>query len=319
MPEPRDFAQKGTPNLPPEPAKPTHTPTHPSVWLTGQTCSRDQRRDRYLRTSNAHPAKMLPTIARQLITTYTDPGETTLDPMCGIGTSMVEAAHLARHGVGVEYERRWAALAAENLEHATAHGAAGTGEVFHGDARRLIELLPARLHGQVALVITSPPYGPSVHGHFDEHLRRRGVIAKVNNEYGHDPRNLAHVDPDQLASGFGLILAGCVPLLRPGGHVAVTARPYRHRGELVDIPGMVITAGHAAGLQLVDRCAALIAGIRNGRLIPRPSFFQLRNLRAAREAGRPLWLLQHEEAIVFARPTRRATGGTDGAVNVGNT
>lgn len=83
--------------------------------------------------------------------------------------------------------------------------------------------------------------------------------------------------------------------------MAVTARPYRHRGELVDIPGMVIAAGQAAGLQLIDRCAALIAGIRNGRLIARPSFFQLRNLRAARAAGTPLFLLQHEEVIVFTR------------------
>jgi hypothetical protein len=245
---------------------------------------------------------MLPAIARQLITTYTQPGDTVFDPMCGIGTSLVEAVHLGRTGIGVEYENRWARLAAANLEHAETQGATGDGEVIRGDARHLPDLLPAHVHGQVALVITSPPYGPSVHGHFDEHLRRDGIIAKVNNEYGSDPRNLAHASNGQLASGFGQILAGCLPLLRPGGYLAVTARPYRHRGELIDIPGMVITAGHAAGLQLVDRCVALIAGVRDGRLIARPSFFQLRNLRAARQAGTPLWLLQHEEVIVFFRP-----------------
>lgn len=185
---------------------------------------------------------------------------------------------------------------------AETQGATSNGEVIAGDARRLPDLLPAHLHGQVALVVTSPPYGPSVHGHFNEPLRRHGIIAKVNNEYGSDPRNLAHVTNGQLASGFGQILTGSVPLLRPGGYLAVTARPYRHRGDLIDIPGMVTTAGHAAGLQLVDRCVALIAGIRDGRLIARPSFFQLRNLRTARQAGTPLWLLQHEEVIVFARP-----------------
>jgi tRNA G10 N-methylase Trm11 len=299
MPELRNDHQHGHPNT--TPAEPARKLRHPSVWLTGQVCSRDQRRGRYLRISHAHPAKMLPSIARQLITTYTDPGEIVLDPMCGIGTTLVEAAHLGRHGVGVEYEPRWARLATANLAHATTRGATGSGEVIRGDARHLPDLLPARLHGHVALVVTSPPYGPSVHGHFDEDLRRHGIIAKVNNEYGHDRRNLAHADNSELASGFGRILTGCVPLLRPGGVVAVTARPYRHRGELVDIPGMVIAAGKTAGLQLIDRCAALIAGIRDGRLVPRPSFFQLRNLRAARAAGTPLFLLQHEEVIVFSR------------------
>jgi tRNA G10 N-methylase Trm11 len=320
MSELRNSHQDGTVSTAPAGAEPARTLRHPSVWLTGQTCSRDQRRARYLRVSHAHPAKMLPAIARQLITTYTQPGETVLDPMCGIGTTLVEAAHLGRTGIGVEYEHRWARLATANLAHAQNQGATGTGQVIQGDARHLPNLLPAQLHGHVTLVITSPPYGPSVHGHFDEQLRRHGIIEKVNNQYGHDRRNLAHADTGALASGFGQILTGCVPLLRPGGIVAVTARPYRHRGELVDMPGMVITAGQAAGLQLIDRCAALIAAIRHGRLVPRPSFFQLRNLRAARAAGTPLFLLQHEEVILFARqsgPAKRSSGASAGARRVG--
>src|SRR5690606_22569289 len=56
-----------------------------SVWLTGQVCSRDQRRHRYLHASLAHPGKMLPSIARYLIATYTSPGDLVLDPMAGIG------------------------------------------------------------------------------------------------------------------------------------------------------------------------------------------------------------------------------------------
>lgn len=78
----------------------------PSVWLTGQISSRDQRRGRYLRASLAHPGKMLPSIARYAIATYTAPGGLVLDPMAGIGTTPVEAVHLGRDAVGVEYERR---------------------------------------------------------------------------------------------------------------------------------------------------------------------------------------------------------------------
>ncbi|MBN1174300.1 MAG: site-specific DNA-methyltransferase, partial [Micromonosporaceae bacterium] len=52
-----------------------------SVWLTGQTCSREQRRGRYAPVAITHPAKMLPAIARQAIDTYTVPGDLVADPM----------------------------------------------------------------------------------------------------------------------------------------------------------------------------------------------------------------------------------------------
>jgi tRNA G10 N-methylase Trm11 len=98
-----------------------------SVFLTGQVCSREQRRGRYTVESLAHPGKMLPSIARYLIHTYTTPGEWVCDPMAGIATTIVEAMHLGRHGIGVEYEARWAALAVDNLRLAASQGATGTG------------------------------------------------------------------------------------------------------------------------------------------------------------------------------------------------
>jgi hypothetical protein len=255
---------------------------------------------------------MLPSVARYAIATYTAPGDLVLDPMAGIGTTTVEAVHLGRDAIGVEYERRWAALAAANLEHAAAHGATGKGEIIRGDARQLPDLLPDHLHGHIGLVLTSPPYGSSTHGHVREYGGRGGRVAKVNHRYGDDQRNLAHVSHDQLADGFTRILAGCVPLLKPDGYVVVTARPYRRRGRLVDIAGMVVTAGSAAGLRLVERCPALIAAVRDRRVIPRASFFQLRNVRAALAQGDPQWLPQHETALVFQvghirRPSTQTT------------
>ena len=52
---------------------------------------------------------MLPAIAATAITRYTEPGDLVADPMCGIGTTLVEAIHLGRDAIGVEYEPRWAA------------------------------------------------------------------------------------------------------------------------------------------------------------------------------------------------------------------
>nr|WP_243705994.1 hypothetical protein [Micromonospora sp. KC721] len=40
-----------------------------------------------------------------------------LDPMAGIGTTVIEAMHLGRHGVGVEYRAGGVAKAADTVGH----------------------------------------------------------------------------------------------------------------------------------------------------------------------------------------------------------
>ena len=223
--------------------------------------------------------------------------------MCGIGTTLVEAIHLGRDGLGVEYEDRWAAIAAANITHARRQGATGTGQVIGGDARQLPALLPPGTAGRAALVVTSPPYGPSVHGQVRAEQRRGGGgVEKYDNRYSHDPANLAHHGLDDLLAGFTQILEGCRVLLRPGGLAVVTARPWRHHGELVDLPAAVLAAGQAAGLIPAARCVALLAGLRGGQLIPRPSFFQLDNIRKARRRGQPWHLMVHEDVLIFRNP-----------------
>ncbi|MFF7602279.1 hypothetical protein [Streptomyces mirabilis] len=91
-------------------------------------------------------------------------------------------------------------------------------------------------------------------------------------------------------------------MLRPGGHAVITTRPWRDRGELVDLPSAVLAAAEAAGLVPVERCVALLAGIRDGRLIPRPSFFQMKNVRDARRAGLPVAVILHEDTLILRRP-----------------
>jgi modification methylase len=294
----------------PAPAsRPAHSRPRPvpdlqlSVWATAQQDARTQRRGRYLPASTAHPAKMLPAIAATAITRYTQPGDLVADPMCGIGTTLVEAIHLGRDAIGVEFEDRWAQIAAANISWARRHGAVGAGQVIRGDARQLTSLLPPGMAGRAALVVTSPPYGPSVHGQVRAEQRSGGGgVEKYDNRYSRDPANLAHHGLDDMLAGFTQILAGCRALLRPGGVAVVTARPWRHHGELVDLPAAVLAAGQAAGLIPAARYVALLAGLRGGKLIPRPSFFQLDNIRKARRRGQPWHLIVHEDVLVFSVP-----------------
>lgn len=269
-----------------------------SVWLVAQRPSREQRRSRYLPESTCHPGKMLPALACQAITTFTRPGDVVVDPMCGIGTSLVEAAHLGRDYFGIEYEPRWAALADANLALDNAEGASGVGEVVLGDCRNLLSVLPADLVGQVALVLTSPPYGPVTHGH----VRRDGTRTwKANARYSSDRTNLAYTGRTSLLDAMAKMLGAASRVLTPEGVVVLTARPWRRNGALVDLPGALVAVAAEGGLQLIERDVALLAALRHGELVPRASFFQLKDVRAARACGVPQRVVAHEDVLVFAR------------------
>ena len=271
-----------------------------SVWPTAQKNVRAQRAGRYLELSGTHPAKMLPAIAARAVATYSAPGDLVVDPMAGIGSTLVEAVHLGRDAIGVEYEPAWAELARANLAHARAQGATGVGEVVCGDARHLPAVLDPAAVGLVGLVLTSPPYGGSLHGRV---TARPGTgIAKSHNRYSTDPANLAHVGLTGLLDAMGTILAGCARVLRPGGYVAMTVRPYWTRGRLIDLPGFLVGVGESAGLVLYERNVALLAGLRGDRLVPRTSFFALEQVRKARARGVPRQVIAHEDLLVFRAP-----------------
>ena len=275
-----------------------------SVWPVAQQTAREQRRGRYLPASTAHPGKMLPELARTVIRAYSQPGELVLDPMCGIGTTLVEAIHLDRDAIGVELEPRWTAIAAGNAVLAREQGASAHALCLQGDARRLGCGLLDELAGRVALILTSPPYGRSLHGQVKAGHGR--PVEKWDDRYSRNPGNLAHLPADtgrrgrpSFATALAEILAGCARMLAPQGRLVLTARAYRSQGQLVDLPGQIIGLAADAGLALEGRRVALLCGLRDGALVPRASFFQLNHQR--RSTFERMLLIAHEDVLVFTR------------------
>jgi hypothetical protein len=213
----------------------------------------------------------------------------------------------------VEYEPHWAHISQANLDLARHAGINHEAAVIRGDARHLSALLPpAQLRGQAALVVTSPPYGPSTHGQVTV---GPGIgITKRDHRYGNvlDRGNLANIGHHRLLSGFTTILAGCAAVLRPGGYVVITVRPWREHAELIDLPSQILACGIHAGLIPVERCVALLARVADHHLVARGSFFQRDFIRKQRDNGLPLHLIAHEDVAVFrTRLTRsRAVAAT---------
>jgi modification methylase len=251
---------------------------------------------------------MLPAIAAHAIATYSQPGDLVLDPMCGSGTTLAEAVRAGRDAIGVDIEAPFTRLAAANLRLAAEQGATGQGRVITGDATQLHRLLPDDVRGNVALVLTSPPYGSLTHGQVE--VTPEGRLREVNGRYRSADQapngNLAYAGWNGLLDGFTQILTAAADTLRPGGIAVITSRPVRHHGnDLVDLPSHVLTAATTAGLEPVERCAALLAAVREDKIIHRASIFALLAARRARTNGIPVAVIAHEDVHIL-RGTRSA-------------
>ncbi len=305
-----------------------------AVWPCAQRSTQAQRKGRFAAGSNRHPAKMLPEIARRAICTYSDPGDLVLDPMCGIATTLVEASHLDRPSIGVELEPRWAALAAENLQHTRAQGAAGQASVVQGDARRLGHGVLDDLAGKVGLILTSPPYGNATLGdpRGGKGMERsracegrrvtaadRAHAAQSPNwcRYGDSAGSVATLrygstDEALTPEGGGTYLAAmasiysaCARMLKPGGYLVLVTKNLRADGAMRNIAGDTITLCQQSGLRFQQHIIALLVALRDDELFPRPSYFQLTHVRHALARGERQHLVCHEDVLVFQRDPRR--------------
>ena len=265
---------------------------------------------------------MLPELARRAIAAYSEPGHLIVDPMCGIGTTLVEAIYLDRDALGVELERRWASLATANIARAREQGASGRAAVVEGDARQLPRVLTRAGRawrqggdedgagtvtclgaGSADLILTSPPYGREIQLIDKPAWLAGGSLgAKDSRNYSADRDNLGHARGERYRAAMGEVYAACAAALKPGGFLVVVTKNLRNGRGLHDLAGVTVELCQASGLQYWQHVIALHAAIRGSELVPRPSFWQLSTIRKALARGERIQLVCHEDVLVFRKP-----------------
>lgn len=204
-----------------------------SVGDTGRTTPARQIADRPVGAAQAEPA-LTHSVARQIITTYTAPGEIVCDPNPGPGLALAEALRAGRHVLGLTTQPECASAPEANLNLAQATGPVGTTTLLtDADDPRARELPDA-----VDLVVT-------------------GL------------RHTTASDPNHVLAELYEDLNAVADWVWPGGHLVITCRPWRRHGRLLDLSGRIHDIAESIGLISAGHCIALTAPPSGNRARPR--------------------------------------------------
>jgi len=141
---------------------------------------------------------MRPGLARAILQIYGEPP--VLDPMAGIGTTLVEAMLLGMDAIGVDYEKKFVDQANRNIEHVRklfSDRKLARAICVEGDARDLSCLNNQKVNS----ILTSPPYYDAIKsvssGSQDPeggHLERQHKLAREGKSGYGDSSNIGHLE-----------------------------------------------------------------------------------------------------------------------------
>jgi len=218
----------------------------------------------YIPESIRHPAKMCLLTCRKIIKLYSKKGELILDPMAGIGSTIIEGMILGRNVIGVEYEKKFVDLAEKNIVKTKKSmkfmNTLGNGKIIKGDSRELSKL---KYDGDIDSVIFSPPFADSLAGSSKDDTTKfsHGSAGK---DYGDDPENIGNKSGKNYLTEMLKIYQECFKVLKPEGFMALVTKNFVRKGEQIRLDLDTIKLCESAGFSL--HC-------RHYRLIKNPSFW----------------------------------------------
>lgn len=281
-----------------------------NVFEDAKFSSTAQRQFNYVQESMKHPAKMSPELARELILAYSKKGDTILDPMAGIGTTIIESILLGRNAIGIEYEQKFKEiidkniqLTAKNNEKSPIKRKLGKAIILKGDARNLNNLLDQKIDSG----IFSPPYSETL----DPRKKSStgpgatslpGATKKGTEKstceafYSKDPQNIGNKDNQTYLSEMKKVYAECYKTLRPGGFMVLVTKNFRRGGKEVNLLSDTIKLCEIVGFELYQIAYHKLQGA---------SFWQVNAAIKANQKGEPLLLPLIEHVIVLKKPKRQ--------------
>ncbi len=180
-----------------------------------------------------HPAKFPETMAQEFIEFFTKQGETVLDPMAGMGSTLIAALRAGRSSFGIELNPNYAAIARKLIQQErTDLGAAVKNlksELIQGDAAQASEFGIPPVH----YILTSPPYWDMLHARGAATQKKRRASNDLDVVYSNDPRDLGNLhEYEAFLEALVRIYSGLKPLLRSKAYLTIILKNVKKGGKI---------------------------------------------------------------------------------------
>jgi DNA modification methylase len=310
------------PRRPPHPANELNElPGEEWLYFTKSVLTTAYPRELGHERRRAHGANKPPRLMARLVEFFTTTGQLVLDPFAGVGGTLLGAAIARgpRRALGIELDRRWAAIYDEVVRDALSERdglgpvLADLGPTDPGGARRFdprgselrigdaLRILPTLAPDSVDFVATDPPYNVQLPitmagGVLAEaHANRRTDYAMVSD----DPADLANAASyEAFLDAMERVFRELARVLRPAGYMALIVRDAYQEGRYL-----------FTSAELAARAAAV-------GLVPKGDLIWYQAGSRLRPYGYPNAFVPnivHQHVLVFRREPRRRTVARLGA------
>jgi len=220
----------------------------------------------YTPGSIRHPAKMELNMCRKIIKLYSKKGDLILDPMVGIGSTIIEGMILGRNVIGVEYEQKFVDMTKENIEKTTKSlsfmKTLGKGQVIKGDSRQLSDLL----NNKADSILFSPPFADTIGT-----IRGKGTPTYQQTGFANtipysekDSDNIGNFKGKNYLTEMLLIYQQCFKVLKQNSYMIVHLKNFVRAGVQIRLDLDSIKLIEKAGFKYIRR---------HYRKIKNPSFW----------------------------------------------
>lgn len=170
-------------------------------------------------------------LAERLIKMYSAENDTVFDPFLGIGSTLIAAHNLNRHGVGIELNPKFAKIAQEWLDESQGlfrndlHY-----KIINSDCRELSQHVRKE---KIQLTVTSPPYADFIHKSVADrkNTHKTSIIKLENNStvkpYSESKSDFGNLPYKEFLEQIKEVLKSNLEITKYGGYSAWVVKDYR--------------------------------------------------------------------------------------------
>lgn len=209
-----------------------------------------------------------PQIARNVLLNYSSEGELVLDPMCGSGTTLIEARLLNRNAIGYDINQNAVELTQERLAFNVTNDSKQ--RVERGDVRNLSALE----NDSIDLILTHPPYS--------------NIVKYSDNKNPDDLSSISNIHEflDELEKGIRELFRA----LKPNHYCAILIGDTRKGQHYVPLSHFVL-----------DRCLKVGFALKEEIIKTQHNTTYASRWTGAARSYR-FYLIMHEHLFVFRKP-----------------